>query len=188
MRVADFRSLRFVKDATPLWGTGEASFCISPRAYDFGGVAGRRLLFSARDPAGELDLCIRQARLAQDGWEVVPGSVLAGGCPGGRRGVTAPDVVRLADGRWRMFCEARDDDAASAVIASAVSSDGSAWSPEAGVRVSAGPYPASSHRDPIGYGTPSCVADPAGGWRLYFHELASSHYHIVSAHSTDGLN
>lgn len=179
MRIADFRDLRFEKDPVPLWGAGQPSFCISPRVHDFGGRVGRRLLYSSKEPSGRLAFCVRQARPSGDGWEALPGIVLASGLPGGKNGVTAPDVVRLADGRWRMYVEARDSDAASAVIASATSVDGETWTADAGVRLQASVG--------VGLGTPACVADPDGGWRLYCHEYASSYYHIVSAHSADGL-
>lgn len=186
MRVEDFRGARFVKDPAPLWGAGQPSLCISPRVHDFGGATGRRLFYSSKDPRGRVQWCVRQARPLGGDWEPLPGVLLAGGFPGGANGVTAPDVVRLPDGRWRVFVEARDGDGKSAVIASAISEDGRAWLPEAGIRLSP-QLCEGGRRPPVGFGTPACVADPGGGWRLYFHELAEDHYYIVSAHSMDGL-
>ena len=47
----------------------------------------------------------------------------------------APSIVRLADGRWRMYVEARGTSDRPTVITSAVSGDLLGWQHEPGVRL-----------------------------------------------------
>jgi len=76
--------------------------------------------------------------------------------------------VLLPDGRLRMYIFGQGRGVVSAV---SVSPDGTSFVPEAGNRL------------PDGSGMPRAVANPAGGWRLYF----TSGNGIKSAVSTDGL-
>ncbi len=74
----------------------------------------------------------------------------------------------LADGRVRLYMHAQNRGIVSAI---SVTTDGASFAAEAGTRL------------PDGSGMPRVVANPSGGWRLYF----SSGGGIRSAVSTDGL-
>ena len=99
----------------------------------------------------------------------------------------APSVVRLDDGRYRMYANAGMD----AGVVSLVSSDGIAFTPEPGVRLSKTGDPkldcTSSH--------PWVIA-VSGGWRMYYQGNADCNperggpvqYRIFSAYSKDGLS
>jgi hypothetical protein len=111
-----------------------------------------------------------------------------------------PDVIPLADGRYRMYFEARSHAPGSAgdrsfgpasqptVIMSAVSSDGLAWVPEDGLRFGDGVW---------SYGTPRVIYIEQNGligYRMYFHRYThpltrglDAGNHIISALSADGL-
>ena len=101
--------------------------------------------------------------------------------------VLAPSVTRCADGRWRMYYEARGPAHEPTVICSAVSRDLLEWEYEGGRLRSAG-----------GVGAPRYVPLPRGGARLY---CCASEYgpegpgrservahHVVSAATSDGLD
>ena len=100
----------------------------------------------------------------------------------------APSIVRLADGGWRMYVEARGTPDRPTVITSAVSDDLLRWRHEPGVRLVT----------PDGLGGPRLVELPDGGCRLL--ACADDHgeagrasgkrvgKHIVSAVSDDGLD
>ncbi len=101
--------------------------------------------------------------------------------------VLAPSVTRCADGRWRMYFEARGPAQEPTVICSAVSRDLREWEYE-GVRL----------RSAGGVGAPRHVPLPRGGARLY---CCASEYgpegpgrservahHVVSAVTSDGLD
>ena len=92
----------------------------------------------------------------------------------------APDVVRLPDGRFRMYFEGRSGNH-SDVILSALSENGQSWTVEEGVRLHDG-------ENRIDFGTPACVRLPGRkGWRLYHHARDPRRCEIWSAFSTDGL-
>ncbi len=101
--------------------------------------------------------------------------------------VLAPSVTRCADGRWRMYFEARGPAHEPTVICSAVSRDLREWEYE-GIRL----------RSAGGVGAPRYVSLPRGGARLY---CCASEYgpegpgrservahHVVSAATSDGLD
>ena len=111
-----------------------------------------------------------------------------------------PDVIPLEDGRYRMYFEVRSHAPGAAgtrsfgpasqatTIASAVSSDGLAWTVEEGLRFGDGVW---------SYGTPRVLyveQNGSIGYRMYFHrythplrsELEAGN-HIISAFSQDGL-
>ena len=114
-------------------------------------------------------------------------------------GVVTPNVVALPEGGYRMYYTqilpregfpvgANDYDNSTTRILSAVSMDGLAWSPEAGVRLSAEQGGAGDFRVVSPEVVP--LADKSGGWRMYFEcnpgpqAVASS---LRSAVSADGL-
>ena len=83
-----------------------------------------------------------------------------------------PEVVQLADGRYRMYYEYQEEGQLKSIY-SLISSDGLTWEPETGVRVSDA-------------NMPSIVQLPDGRWRLYFNAAAQGGF--GSALSEDGLN
>ncbi len=106
-----------------------------------------------------------------------------------------PDVIPLADGRWRMYFEARSRSTPTVVL-SAISEDGLDWIVEEGIRVSNPDW---------SYGSPRCIYIPQTNrskslsshdrYRLYFHHYRhpmrggmDAQNHIISAISDDGLN
>ena len=123
-------------------------------------------------------------------WTKDPGIRLDVHAPNATRRVLCPDVIPLADGRYRMYYEARPSDGPTTVL-SAVSKDGLDWEPEAGIRFG---------DDTWSYGTPRCLyieGGKEGGlrYRLYCHHYSyplkpglESQNHIVSAISDNGLD
>lgn len=94
---------------------------------------------------------------------------------------TDPSLVRLSDGRWRMYYLARSPDGTSVRIMSAVSTDGLAWTDDGGVRLDiSGPGKAG--------GVPEAVQLADGRTRLYYIPFAKGDESIASATSNDGLN
>ena len=106
--------------------------------------------------------------------------------------VTCPDVIPLADGRWRMYFEANSAADSPTVILSAISEDGLLWEREAGVRLESADW---------SYGSPRCLYVASGddavkiGYRLYFHQYSRSfrvgldaENHIISGTSDNGLD
>jgi len=101
--------------------------------------------------------------------------------------VLVPSVTQLADGRWRMYFEARGPADRPTVIASAVSRDQVDWNLEEGVRV-------QSHGS---VGGPRFLPLPDGRGRLYYFFIEYGPRGpaggprigtaIVSALSTDGM-
>ena len=98
--------------------------------------------------------------------------------------VLAPSVCQCADGRWRMYFEARGPANIPRAICSAISSDQLNWEIEEGIRLQR-----SSH-----LGGPRYVPLPDGAGRLYCfgsesgpegEQLSGG---VVSAISCDGLN
>jgi hypothetical protein len=100
----------------------------------------------------------------------------------------APSVATLADGRWRMYFEAREPADLPTAIMSAISDDQLHWTIEPGIRFEA----------PGGVGAPRYVALPDGRGRLYCFESvfaggAPGHGQriatpVISAVSVDGLH
>ena len=100
----------------------------------------------------------------------------------------APSIVRLGDGRWRMYVEARGTADRPTVISSAVSEDQLNWQHEPGVRL----------QTPDGLGGPRLVDLPDGRSRLlacaddYGDQGPTTGQrvgkHIISAVSEDGLD
>jgi len=118
----------------------------------------------------------------------------------GLYGAVTPQIVRLADGAYRMYYTqilprpgfphgAIDYSNATTRILSATSPDGSTWQPEAGVRLSAREGGAGDFRVVAPEVVP--IPDGSGRLRMYFEccpgaqAVASS---IRSAVSTDGLD
>jgi hypothetical protein len=91
-----------------------------------------------------------------------------------RRRVLAPTITRLADGRWRMYFEARGTADRPTVIASATSPDLLAWTVEPGIRLELA----------ADVGGPRFVALPDGRGRIYCFSRADQS--IVSAVTADG--
>ncbi len=79
-----------------------------------------------------------------------------------------PDVVRLDDGRWRMFVTLR-----TAFVHSAISSDGLTFLPEDGVRFQGGGVTSTLHAEE--------------GWRMYLHQPTNPPSKLLLATATDGL-
>lgn len=91
------------------------------------------------------------------------------------RRALAPTVTRLADGRWRMYFEARGPVDQATVIASAVSADLLDWTVEDGIRLAAS----------ADVGGPRFLELPDGRGRIYCFSRA--HRAVVSAVTHDGL-
>lgn len=108
--------------------------------------------------------------------------------------VLCPDVVTRPEGGYRMYFEASAPQRPSMVL-SAVSSDGLAWEPEAGVRVGDGVDSFGSPRC-LYFQTDEAAAGVASwGCRLYFHRRpfpeqtgTDAGLQIASAVGTDGLH
>jgi len=107
-----------------------------------------------------------------------------------------PAIVKLPDGKWRMYFASPSGETSSAeggasfatnVIKSAISSDGLSWLIEKGIRLSPG-----GEFDPDNIVHPTVVALPQGGYRMYYDgEVRRTEqeftWRILSATSTDGL-
>ncbi len=78
-----------------------------------------------------------------------------------------PDVVQLADGRWRMYVTRR-----TMFVYSALSADGLTFTPEDGACVQGG-------------GVTSTLSD-GGGWRMYLHQPIQPPTKLLTATSSDG--
>jgi len=94
-----------------------------------------------------------------------------------------PAVVRLADGRWRIYFQQNDPISQTSGVASAVSEDGVTFLVEDGLRLTSAPdLEAADIRHPC------VVALPQGGFRMYYDTaLDNSFIRIWSARSDDGL-
>lgn len=123
-------------------------------------------------------------------WHKEPGVRVDLSAPHASARTLCPDVIPLADGRFRMYFEARSPDRPT-VILSALSADGLLWSAEEGVRFGDSTW---------SYGTPRVlyVGGEGGGplrYRMYFHRYTfplrsglDAGNHIISALSVDGLS
>jgi hypothetical protein len=113
------------------------------------------------DPGVLLENPVHSARSA-DGvhWEREPGVRIVGE-------LVDPDVVPLADGRWRMYVTLRTN-----FVYSAVSSDGLTFVQEDGMCLQGG-------------GVTSTLAD-GGGWRMFLHQPTQPPTKLLAATSTDG--
>ncbi|MHB0938047.1 MAG: hypothetical protein ACYC6A_16785 [Armatimonadota bacterium] len=95
--------------------------------------------------------------------------------------LVSPDVVQCADGRWRMYVEARGPASLPTVIISAVSTDMLQWELEDGIRLQ------GAQR----IGGPRYTQLPDGRGRLYCFRAETEAGHaqsIISAVTSDGLN
>ena len=128
-------------------------------------------------------------------WEKEPGVRMDAGGEGARHFIWSPDIIPLADGRYRMYYEGKTEHEGGevkAAIVSSISDDGLVWEREPGLRLAA---------DSASYLAPRCLhldPDAAPAFRLY----ASSYPYpdapappgdfndknIVSAVSGDGLS
>src|SRR3990170_1404994 len=72
-----------------------------------------------------------------------------------------PSLVKLLDGRWRMYYQALEN--GKGVFKSAVSTDGLNWKIETGIRLSPG-----GEFDLDNVVHPSVIALPQGGYRIYY--------------------
>ncbi len=125
-------------------------------------------------------------------WEKELGVRMDAGGEGAEHYIWSPDVIPLADGRYRMYYEGKTetgDGQVKAAIVSAVSADGLVWEREPGLRLAG---------ESVSYLAPRCLhLDPAaekGGprFRLYasaypYPDAAGNNKNIVSAVSEDGL-
>jgi len=100
--------------------------------------------------------------------------------PRAKQRALAPDVVRLDDGSWRMYFEARNR-GFSDVILSAQSDDMLSWRTEPGFRV-------DKNFGNANVGTPNVVRLSDSRWRMYHHIYDADRYEIISAISEDGLH
>ncbi len=96
-----------------------------------------------------------------------------------------PALVRLSDGRWRMYYQTLED--GQGVFKSAVSNDGLTWSIEPGVRLTPG-----GTYDPDNIVHPSVIELPQDGYRMYYDgEVTKTEqeftWRILSATSSNGL-
>ena len=129
-------------------------------------------------------------------WEKEPGVRIDAGGEGAVDYIWSPDVIPLADGRYRMYYEGRTEMPGGLVrsaVVSALSDDGLNWEREPGIRLG---------RADTAYGAPRCLhLDSDSGSPRYRIYASASPYprseplpggfndnHIISALSTDGLN
>jgi RHS repeat-associated protein len=101
----------------------------------------------------------------------------------GARYIYEPNVVKLRDGRYRMYYTAQNTFDSRWDIFSAISDDGMSWSKEAGVRI-----PRTFGGTHVG--SPEVTTLPDGSWRMYFSgstDFATQAGSMLSAVSTDGL-
>ncbi|MDE2807950.1 MAG: hypothetical protein OXN90_05980, partial [Gemmatimonadota bacterium] len=124
-------------------------------------------------------------------WEKEPGVRMDAGGEGAEHYIWSPDVIPLADGRYRMYYEGKTeqgDGQVKATIVSSISDDGLVWEREPGLRLAGAS---------VSYLAPRCLhLDPAaeqGGprFRLYVSAYpypdVAGNKKIVSAVSEDGL-
>jgi len=104
-----------------------------------------------------------------------------------------PSIIKLSDGKWRMYfakqiaTEQSEGSTSPNAIYSAVSSDGLNWSVKKGIRLSPG-----GEFDPDNVVHPSVIALPQGGYRMYYDgEVTKTEqeftWRILSATSPNGL-
>ena len=130
-------------------------------------------------------------------WEKEPGVRMDAGGEGAEHYIWSPDVIPLADGRYRMYYEGKTEQAGGGVkaaIISSISNDGLLWEREPGIRLAG---------ENTSYLAPRCLhLDMAAGqggcrYRLYASAYpypdalpsagAFNNRNIVSAISQDGL-
>jgi len=101
--------------------------------------------------------------------------------------VLAPSLVRLDDGRWRMYVEARGPSSRGPVITSAISENQVDWKHEPGIRLATADGlggPRILHLADGRFRLLACADDYGPGGRS---GLEKSGKHIISALSEDGL-
>jgi hypothetical protein len=124
---------------------------------------GYRLFYTAIGPAKPFASCQGYilSAVSENGlaFQVEPGIRVAPqpDVPHASLRALAPSVARLADGRWRMYYEARGTADRPTVIASAISSDQVNWTIEEGIRL----------QSPGGVSAPRIVPLSEGRSRLY---------------------
>ena len=130
-------------------------------------------------------------------WEKEPGVRMDAGGEGAENYIWSPDVIPLADGRYRMYYEGKTEQeyGVKAAIVSAISDDGLVWEREPGLRLAA---------QGVSYLAPRCLhldaatAQSTHRFRLYASAYpypdgqsapgAFNNKNIVSAVSADGLS
>ncbi len=98
---------------------------------------------------------------------------------------TMPAIVKLTDGRYRMYYQTQEN--GIGVFKSALSTDGLKWSTESGTRLTPG-----GTDDPDNIAHPTVLSLPSGGYRMYYDgEVRQTEqeytWRILSATSPDGL-
>ncbi len=142
---------------------------------------GRLRVYYVAQPGAQVEI---HSAVTSDGLNfTLEGRRLGPGTPGSYDAVypTYPFVVRLPDGRWRMFYAGLDGSRSR--ILSAVSDDGLTFDRDAGVRVDVGgPY------DSIQAFAQSVRRLLDGNWEMLYSGQNSSTTRILRATSTDGFN
>jgi hypothetical protein len=116
-------------------------------------------------------------------WRLEPGLRVSGEAYGSPPAIPlAPDVIRLDDGRYRMFYTVPGQG-----IGSAISDDGFTWTVESGIRLRSQRVEGQLHFD-VGHPTVVRLAD--GRWRMY-HQTSTgidTPLRLASAISSDGFS
>ncbi len=152
---------------------------------------GYRLFYTGLGPAKPFPACQGYilSAVSEDGlnFKKEPGIRLAPqlDVPHMSRRVLAPSIIKLDDGRWRMYFESRGTADIPTVICSAVSTDMINWQCEEGIRLEGFD----------GLGGPRFLKLPDGRGRLYCYAMGidkaaadKSAAEIICADTTDGLN
>jgi len=113
-------------------------------------------------------------------WIKEPGARVAAGGPYDTNGPLSPHVVELVNGSLRMYYTGSDG--STFRILSAISTDGLAWSKEAGIRVDRGGAYDAAFVD-----SAETVLLPDGRVRMYYHGNDGSRSRILSAITSNGL-
>lgn len=105
--------------------------------------------------------------------------------PGVRLQGAMPSLIKLSDGRWRIYYQTQES--GKGVFKSALSTDGLKWNLEPGTRLTGG-----GEFDLDNVVHPSVIALPQGGYRMYYDgEIKKTEqefiWRILSAISPDGL-
>ncbi len=118
-------------------------------------------------------------------WRVDPGWRVAGSRPVDRSKVQAPGIVRLPDGRWRLFYTAvgpeRPFPQSQGELFSAVSTDGLDFTLEDGYRLAPNPDVTWMRRRVL---APTITHLPDGLWRMYFEARGTVDRPTVIASAT----
>lgn len=107
--------------------------------------------------------------------------------------ISGPSLVKLADGRWRMYYQSspqgQQGKAPAFHIRSAISSDGLSFTREAGVRIEIAPYSTATGLTLAGHGTSYYIAADGTYVGIFSGNLGPNTQpsDLVMATSTDGL-